>query len=160
MEISENSRVWIYQANRPFSGPEQRRIEQILGDFIKGWDAHGHKLASGYEIRYGRFVILMVDESVTAASGCSIDKSSNIIRQIEQEFGVNLFDRFNMAYRKDNEVVSCSKSEFEALLQQGVINENTVVFNNTVQTKKELDSSWEVPFKESWHSRFFQQIAL
>lgn len=157
MEISENSRVWIYQANRPFNGPEQSRIEQVLGDFVKGWDAHGHNLASGYEIRYGRFVILMVDESVTAASGCSIDKSSNIIRQIEQEFGVNLFDRFNMAYRKDNEVVSCSRSEFEALLQQGVINENTVVFNNTVQTKKELDSSWEVPFKESWHSRFFQQ---
>lgn len=160
MGISENSRVWIYQANRPFSELEKGRIEQILSDFVSGWDAHGHKLASKHEIRHDRFVILMVDESITAASGCSIDKSSNIIRQIEQEFGVNLFDRFNMAYRKGDKVISCSRIEFEDLLRRGEINEDTVVFNNTVQTKKELDSSWEVPFKESWHSRFFRQSVL
>ncbi len=156
MEISENSRIWIYQADRPFNNGEQSRIEGILSSFTGGWDAHGHKLAAKHEMRYNRFIILMVDESVAGASGCSIDKSSNVIRQIEQEFGVNLFDRFNMAYRKGDDVISCSKSEFEKLLRQGEINEDTIVFNNTVQTKKELDSSWEVPFKLSWHSRFFQ----
>lgn len=154
--MSENSRIWIYQANRPFSDEENKHAIQVLNAFTAGWHAHEHKLAAAAEIRYNRFIILMVDESVAGASGCSIDKLSKVIRELEQEFKVNLFDRFNMAYKEGDEVISCSKEEFEKLLQEGVINDDTIVFNNTVQRKKELETSWEIPFSESWHPRFFQ----
>ena len=77
------------------------------------------------------------------------------MQQIESDYNVNLFDRFNIAYRKGNEVVSYNRNQFEALIQQGEITENTIVFNNLVQTKKELDTQWEIPFKNSWHARVF-----
>lgn len=155
MEFSDQSRVWIYQSNRPFKAEEQHKIEKDLKAFTAGWDAHGAPLKAKGELRYGRFLILLVDEVQATASGCSIDRSVGFIRDIEKDYGVNMFDRFNMAYKKDNEVYSCTREEFEALLQAGEINEDTIVFNNMVQTKAELDAKWEVPFRDSWHVRVF-----
>lgn len=160
MEISEKSRVWIYQSNRRFSDEERDAITALLNDFIGSWDAHGHKLAAAAQVRYNLFIILAVDESVAAASGCSIDKSSNVIRNIEKEFNVELFNRFNLAYRKGDEVIPCSREQFEKHLLGGEINDETIVFDNTVLTKKDLDGAWEVPFKQSWHSRYFQNSLL
>jgi hypothetical protein len=155
MVISKKSRVWIYQSNRPFSATEALSINQKLNDFVSQWEAHGSKLTAKAEIRYNRFIVLMVDEEQAGASGCSIDKSVNLMKQIEQEFHVSLFDRFNMAYRDADQVKSCSREEFEQLIAEGEVTGDTVVFNNLIQTVAELDSHWEVPAKDSWHMRVF-----
>jgi hypothetical protein len=44
-----------------------------------------------------------------------------------------------------------SKSKFEELLHAGALNENTIVFNNLITNKAELDHAWEVPMEKSWH---------
>lgn len=158
MEISKKSRVWIYQSNRPFTSGEEQAIISQLNKFISQWEAHGSKLTAAAEVRYSRFIILMVDEEQAGASGCSIDKSVSLIKQFEQDFEVNLFDRFNIAYRNNSEIISCSRDEFEKLITEGSVTENTIVFNNLVQTVNELDSNWEVPFKNSWHARVFGNL--
>jgi len=155
MEFSDQSRVWIYQSNRAFTAEEQSKIEKDLNAFTAQWEAHGAQLKAKGELRYNRFVILVVDEVQASASGCSIDRSVGFIRDLEKDYGVNMFDRFNMAYKKNNEVYSCNRDEFEALLQAGEINGDTIVFNNMVQTKAELDANWEVALKDSWHARVF-----
>lgn len=155
MQISENSRVWIYQSDRPFTDTEKREIESLLNDFTSQWQAHGFQLAAFAEIRYDRFIILMVDESQAGATGCSIDKSVNLMKKIEADYKVNLFDRFNISYKKQDEVFSCNKNEFEDLIQEGKITGDTIVFNNLVQTRRELETHWEIPFKKSWHARVF-----
>ena len=35
------------------------------------------------------------------------------------------------------------------------VNENTIVFNNLVNTIEEWQEFWEVPASDSWHNRFF-----
>ncbi len=155
MSLSENSRVWIYQSNRPFTGQELETLNDLLSGFTREWSAHGHALAAGFEIRYSRFLILIVDENQAGATGCSIDKSVNLMKSIEQDFGVALFDRFNIAYKDGEEVVSCSRSEFEQRIANGEITAQTIVFNNLVTTLKELDWKWEVPLRESWHATVF-----
>lgn len=155
MEFSDQSRVWIYQSDRAFTADEQGKIEKDINEFTSQWAAHGAPLKAKGEVRYNRFIIFIVDETSVQASGCSIDRSSGFIREIESAYGVSLFDRFNMAYKKDGEVYSCSRQEFEELLQSGVIDEDTVVFNNLALTKAELDTKWEVPLKESWHAKVF-----
>ena len=159
MNISANSRVWVYQSDRPFTQVEEIDIQERLDRFIGDWQAHGHQLAAAFEIRYSRFIILFVDEEIAGATGCSIDKSVNLMKTIEQEFKVQLFNRFNIAYRENQEVLSCEREEFEKLIATGKINENSIVFNNLIQTKAELETAWEVPFKASWHARVFTLIA-
>jgi len=110
------------------------------------------------EIRYNRFLILIVDESQAGASGCSIDKSVNFIKKLEQEFGINLLDRFNLAYREGEKVLSAPRDEFEDLLRSGKIHSNTIVYNNLVQNLEQLESKWEVPFKDSWHNQLFGDL--
>jgi hypothetical protein len=156
MNISENSRIWIYQSNRPFTSAEEQEIDKTLDEFVSQWQAHGNELTAKAEIRYNRFIILMVDESQAGATGCSIDKSVNLMKEIEKSFGVNLFDRFNIAYKENQQVLSIDRNGFEGLISEGKITPDTIVFNNLVATVKDLNTKWEVPFKESWHAQVFQ----
>ena len=155
MQFSEKSRVWIYQSNSPFTANEEADVQNTLDEFTSQWVAHGSQLAAKGEIRYSRFIVLIVDEEQAGATGCSIDKSVQLMKQFEQAYGIDLFDRFNIAFRKDGEIQTASRHEFEMLIRQGEVTEDTVVFNNLVQTKKDLDTNWEVPFKQSWHARVF-----
>jgi len=158
MQFSENSRVWVYQADRELSAAETAQIQQELNSFTTGWTAHNNQLKAKAEVRYNRFLILMVDESQAGASGCSIDKSIHFMKNLEQEYGINLLDRFNLAYREGNEVLSAPRRVFEELIKQNNINTETIVFNNMVQNLAELQTKWEVPFKDSWHNQLFSSL--
>ena len=158
MHFSENSRVWVYQSDRELTDNEALQIKVLLDNFTTGWTAHNNQLKAKAEIRYNRFIILIVDESQAGASGCSIDKSVHFMQQIEAQFGINLFDRFNLAYRQGSEVLSAPRAQFEELLKQGSIKTDTIVFNNLVQNLTELENKWEVPFKNSWHIQLFGNL--
>lgn len=155
MNISENSRVWIYQANRILTEEEVLSILQMLNNFTAEWLAHGHALAAIGEVLHHQFIILSVDEEVAGATGCSIDKSVNLMKEIEQKFKLNLFDRFRIAFRQNEEVINCSREEFEIMIKNGIVNENTHVFNNLINNRNELRTAWEIPLKDSWHARVF-----
>lgn len=155
MNISENSRVWIYQANRILTQEEEIAILQMLNNFTAEWLAHGHALAAIGEVLHHQFIILSVDEQVAGATGCSIDKSVNLMKEIEQKFKLNLFDRFRIAFRQDQEVINCSREEFETLIKSGRVNKNTLVFNNLIINRNELETAWEIPLKDSWHAQVF-----
>ncbi|MGZ3755582.1 MAG: ABC transporter ATPase [Mucilaginibacter sp.] len=158
MQFSENSRVWIYQSDKKLSDAEVQEIQQHLNQFAMHWTAHNNRLKAKAEIRYNRFLILVVDESQAGASGCSIDKSVNFMKQLEQQFNINLFDRFNLAYREGEEILSLPRHGFEDLIKQGKINKDSIVFNNLVQNLSELETKWEVPFKDSWHIQLFRDL--
>jgi len=160
MEFSSHSRVWIYQSDRKLTPAEILQIQVQLDDFTTGWTAHNNQLKAKAEIRYNRFLVLFVDESQAGASGCSIDKSVNFMKLLEQQFGINLFDRFNLAYRQGEEVISVPRQQFEELLKQGTINTETIVFNNLAQNVAELQTKWEVPFKDSWHIQLFRDLVV
>ena len=158
MSFSPQSRVWVYQSNRKFTPTEQSDILSKLASFTNQWKAHGNELLAKAEVRYGFFIILTVDESQANVTGCSIDSSVRLIKEIEQEFNVDLFNRFNMAYKVGDEVIVNIKEDFETLVNIKQITPDTIVFNNMVQTLAELETKWEVPFKQSWHSTVFAHL--
>jgi len=158
MEFSQHSRVWIYQADKKLTDQEVQQIQQELDKFTTGWTAHNNQLKAKGEVRHNRFLILIVDESQAGASGCSIDKSVHFMKQIEQHFNINLFDRFNLAYRDGEEIISLPRHAFEDMIKQGKINTETIVYNNMVQNLTELETKWEVPFKNSWHIQLFRDL--
>jgi hypothetical protein len=153
-EMNPHSKIWIYQSNREFTTQEAEDFKLYAADFIKSWNSHGTILQSSIELRYNRFIIIAVDESVTPASGCSIDKSVAFIKSVEQKFHLNLFDRMQVAYRKSNgNICTAHLLEFEKMIAAGDINEETTVFNNLVEKFNQLQTQWEVPVKMSWHSK-------
>ncbi len=156
MSFSSQSRVWVYQADRPLSENEAAQMQAMLDRFCAEWTAHNHQLKAKAEIRYQHFIVLMVDESQANATGCSIDKSVHFLQAIEEKFQVKLFDRMLFAYKEDDKVEVVSREQFEDLIRRGAIHAQSTVFNNLVTTKEELDGNWEVPLEKSWHKGFFQ----
>jgi hypothetical protein len=153
-ELPESSRIWIYQANRSFSEPELHEIGQELESFIKEWTAHGSDLKAGYEIRYKRFIVLALDQSQTAASGCSIDASVHFMQHLQKKYKVELLDKMNVSYKQGEFVAYKSLIDFKKMAKQKAVSSKTIVFNNLVANKGEYLEHWEVPASESWHSRF------
>ncbi|CAH0160686.1 hypothetical protein SRABI27_00776 [Pedobacter sp. Bi27] len=158
MSFSPQSRVWVYQSDRKFTSVEESEILNKLAAFTNQWKAHGNELLAKAEIRYGFFIILTVDESQAGVTGCSIDSSVRLIKEIEQEYHVDLFNRFNIAYKVNGEVIVNSKEDFETLVNIKQVTPETIVFNNMVQNLAELESKWEVPFQNSWHSTVFAHL--
>lgn len=150
-----DARVWVYQSNKPLSVAEVKAIKEEGTKFVSGWSAHGAALNAAFDVLYDRFIVLAVDEKQALASGCSIDKSVHFIKQLEQQFGLNLFDRMQVAYKSGDAIEACSLSQFEELAAGKKVNEDTIVFNNMVSSKAAFDTDWEVPVKKSWQSRVF-----
>ncbi|RZS90735.1 ABC transporter ATPase [Aquimarina brevivitae] len=154
--LPDNARVWIYQANRSFTEDEIAEIKTKLDAFITQWTAHGAALRSGYDIRYKRFIILALDQQLNQATGCSIDASVHFIQQLEKEYNVDLMDKMNVSFKQGEFVAYKPLVEFKKMAKNRSVSPNTIVFNNLVTNLAEYKSSWEVPAKESWHSRFLK----
>lgn len=152
--LPEESRVWIYQANRSFTDGEIEEIKSKLDIFIENWTAHGSDLQSGYEIKYKRFIIIALNQNLNKATGCSIDASVHFIQQLEKEFNVDLMDKMNVSYKQGDYVAYKTLIDFKKMAKEKAVSKNTIVFNNLVTNIAEYYENWEVPASESWHSRF------
>ncbi|MEP0365415.1 MAG: hypothetical protein ABJN36_08035 [Cyclobacteriaceae bacterium] len=150
-----NARLWVYQSNRRFLPEEKIQIGVYLENFLKQWAAHGAELKSAYTLEYDQFIVIAVDESFNAASGCSIDASVGVIRTIEQEFDVSLLDRTNVAVLHEGEIATYPFNQIKQHVADGKILPDDTVFNNTVQTFGDWQANWQQKAKESWVSRFF-----
>ncbi|MEC3907914.1 ABC transporter ATPase [Tamlana sp. 2201CG12-4] len=154
--LPEESRVWIYQANRSFTEQELKDIQSKLETFIENWTAHGSDLQAGYTIKYKRFIIIGLNQNSNAATGCSIDASVHFIQQLEKDYSVDLMDKMNVSYKQGEYVAYKALSDFRKMAKDKAVSKNTIVFNNLVANIGEFKENWEVPASESWHSRFLK----
>lgn len=149
-DFAGDSRVWIYQSSRLFFLSEALQIEEMLEAFVRDWKSHGTPVKGYANLFYGQFIVLMADENATGVSGCSTDSSARLIKEIESKFGVNLFDRLMLAFRVKDKVQMVPLPQLPYALENGNIDGDTLYFNNTVQTKAELENKWLIPLKDSW----------
>jgi hypothetical protein len=153
--LPEESKIWIYQSNRKFSDDEIAEIETALQVFLENWAAHGTSLESSYQLKYNRFIILAVNQEVQNATGCSIDASVEFIQSLEKKYNVDLLDKMNVTFKLGEHIAHKPLIDFKKMVKDKAVTENTIVFNNLINTIEEFNDSWEVPVLDSWHSRFF-----
>lgn len=154
-EMPASARVWIYQADRAFSGAEKQWIQSVLMDFCQSWNTHGQGMPTSFDIAYDQFILFAVDERGVGASGCSIDSSVRIIRSIQEKLGVNLLDSGKVSFLQEKKVIVNKLTEVRDSIAAGVLQPETAIFSPTVQTKMDLAENWIIPAKESWLKRFF-----
>lgn len=149
-DFAGDSRVWIYQASRLFTISEALSIEEALEGFVKGWNSHGTPVKGYANLFYGQFIVLMADESATGVSGCSTDSSVRVVKEIEKAFGVSMFDRLSLAFLIKEKVQLVPMAQLSYALENGFVTGESLYFNNTVQTKEELEKNWLIPLRDSW----------
>jgi hypothetical protein len=159
-ELSAESRVWIYQGSRPFTSPEVELVNKALKAFCEQWNAHGQALKSSFRIEKNQFVIMGVDEDFHNPSGCSIDSSVGILRQIHGATGVDLLDRTRASFYINDQVVLLPLSELKSGFASGRLQASTITFNTLATTKVELDAKWEIPVEKSWMTKYLSKTTL
>jgi hypothetical protein len=153
-DLPETARVWIYQSTRPFSAHEIGVLQSQLKGFTAEWTAHSKQLCAVGDVLYNHFIVLAIDENQAGASGCSIDKSIYLMKNIEAQYGIQLFERMNFAWLEGETVKMAASSDFKRLYTEGGISSETLVFDNLVSTVGDLKTKWLKPLMQSWHKRF------
>lgn len=154
-DLSNEARIWIYPSSRPFTATEKAEISEKLTTFLTQWTAHGAALQAGFSMPYNRFIVIALDETQHAATGCSIDASVHFMQALEKEYDIMLLDKMNVSFKQGEYITYKPLLDFRAMVKNKSVTENTLVFNNLVVNKAEFLSQWEVPAKDSWHARYF-----
>ena len=158
-KFASETRVWIYGFRHSLSAADMGIVGNALRSFIGAWNSHGHPVNGDFVIKYHKFVILC-GESSNGISGCSIDSSVRVFKELKEEYGLDALNHHLVHYRCGSQICSVERTVFQELILAGKISGDTVVFNTTVRTLGEVRQGfWETPFSQSWHANAFKMSA-
>ncbi|CAA0252642.1 hypothetical protein [Tenacibaculum maritimum] len=152
-ELSEDAKIWVYPSNRKFYSQELEELDDKLKGFASTWKHDDENFKVSYKLFYNRFIVFLVEEGVSLLSS-DIDKQVTFILELEQVFKVALLDKMNVCFKQGEFVQYKDLKDFKKLLKNKAITGKSIVFDNLIQTKYELENYWEVPIKDSWYKRF------
>lgn len=148
--------LWIFPLARPLSGVERERVTAQLDAFLRGWNSHGAPVHGAYQIFEDRFV-LIAGHVGDGVSGCSTDSMVRVMKHVRDEFGIDGFDRTLVFFRDSQDgIQAVSRRDFQALVDAGRVDADTVVFDATIRLVGDLRrGGFETVFARSWHARAF-----
>jgi hypothetical protein len=160
VQLPPHSRIWIYQCDRKLSIEEAQEVSTIMQSFCEQWEAHGQPLQTSFKIELNQFLIVAVDEGFNNASGCSIDGSVRILKNLQAERGINFLDPSKIGFLINGEVQLHSRLELKELFALGKLSASSISFNNLVSSKVDLDDNWKITVEKSWVAKYLPAPAL
>jgi hypothetical protein len=134
-EFPDHSKVWLYQSDRAFTLEEKSWLTHQLSQFISEWAAHGTKLMADAMVLGDYHIVLVVDEQVFGASGCSLDTSTRFIKTLGTTLSIDFFNRLSMLIESNETVKLVPFSQLNEY-------ENWMLYNPLVQNLKGLRNEW------------------
>lgn len=129
---------------------EALNMEPLIEAFCASWQSHGAQVQAYGNLFFGRFLVLMADETAAQVSGCSTDSSVRFVKELESRFNISFFDRTSLAFFIKDSIQVLPMNQLAYALDNGFIGPETLFFNNVVQTKSELETGWIITLKSSW----------
>jgi hypothetical protein len=154
-DFSPSSKVWIYQSHRLLTLQEAFEVESMIPNFTENWKSHGQSVKGYANLLFGRFLVIMADESQTGVGGCSTDSSVRWVKELGTHFNIDFFNRQLLAFIVKEKIECIPLSQVQHGINSGLLKADTQFFNNVVLTKKEMEESWIIPMKYSWLSKYF-----
>lgn len=156
-DFHPSSRVWIYQCSRLLTMYEALALEPQLEAFVAAWQTHGTPVKGFANLLFGQFIVIMADETAAGVSGCSTDSSVRLIKQVEEQFKIDLFNRQNLAFLVKDKIQLLPLAQLQYGFDNGFLSQDTLYFNNLVANKGEMLEKWIIPIKDSWLSARIKQ---
>ncbi len=154
-QLSNKSKVWIYASEKPLTPEQCTLISTELEYFTNTWQAHGVDLKASFSIQHKHFIIIGVDEAHHAPSGCSIDKSVQVIKSIESKINIDLMNRLIVYVWANNNVESMRATAVPKSIEMGTLDVDSQVFDNTITSMDTYQNAWLKPAKDTWLNRYF-----
>lgn len=151
-----DSACTVYPASRPLLS-EAAEIDKILTPFLGDWNSHGTPVNAGWTVVEDRFLVIAYPDDPMA--GCSMDGLRGCVRNLEEALGTSFLRNDRIFYRTGSEdVEEVDRERFLDLCREGIIGEETIVFDPTVSRIGELtEGAFAKPVKSSWHAKLRQK---
>lgn len=140
--FNNDSRVWVYQADRFLTNTEVNWLNEQVESFVKEWAAHGNQLKAEGQVLHNRFVVLVVNESIHQASGCSIDSSVKFIKSVGNELEVDFFNRLQIVTKDGENFIDVQFADLSDY-------PGREYFNPMIQSLGELRDNWIIKVQEA-----------
>jgi hypothetical protein len=152
--LPDSARVWVFGSDRPIGEEGTQVLMAEVEKFLSGWKAHGEPLTVGYEWRFGRLLVVAVDQRTAGASGCSIDGLFRVLQGIGPKVGASLVGGGRVYYRDNHgDVQSVERHELKALSASGAIRDDSVIFDTSLTDLGSLRSGFEKAARKSWAAK-------
>ncbi len=145
--LPDSARVWVYPSTRVLSQDDITQAQIKLDAFTSTWAAHGQGLAAKASILSDRFVVIAVDEAHAGASGCSIDSSVAVMRELAADLNTDFFERMQFYSLKNKQIEAHTREQLTSL------DSDSLMANPLVKTLGQLRTQFFVPLQKSWHAR-------
>ena len=154
--LPESARFWVFPIIRPLNEDESKLFLQKVDRFMQEWVSHQMEVTVTREWKYNQFLLVGADESEVGVSGCSNDSLFRTVKTIQQELKLDFPDTSLIYYKDGEKIQTVTRDQFRDFIKMGMVNENTIVFNMTLQKMGDyLKGLWETPMKNSWHIEAF-----
>ncbi len=154
--LSEEAKVWIYPSSRKFYPQEIEGLKEKLQTFIDEWKSDNSDFKASFQFLYNRFIIFLAEENAELKNA-DIDAQVTFILQLQQEYEIELLDKMNVCFKQGEYTQYKELKDFKKLIKNKAVIGKTIIFDNLIQTKFELENYWEVPITDSWYNRFLKK---
>jgi hypothetical protein len=158
-QLPDQSRVWVYQANRRLMANEIEQIRSFLMNEMNAWAAHGAPLNASFEIRFGQVVIVAVNEDVNEASGCSIDASTRWFKSLGEMLQVDFFDRQIAKIQGEQISLIPITSIKDFILSAHLLEEDFIIPPQTSDLRQ-YRNQWLQTVRESWLKKYLAKSSV
>jgi hypothetical protein len=157
--LAPDAKIWIYYSVNPLNLSQKQQLEPVFNNFCSSWTAHNQNLLTAWKWEGNHFLILAVDEAEAGASGCSIDKSVALLKDINSTIGINFLDRNSVPYQNpEGETHFVKLAEIKQKIEQGILNENTLLFKTWATKKQDFESNSLIKLSETWAKRYINAV--
>jgi hypothetical protein len=152
--LPEDAKVWVYPSSRKFYPTEIVEIEQKIKTFVENWKADDENFKASYQFLHNRFIIFVADVTETTITNLDIDASVSFILELQETYKVELLDKMNACFKQGEFVQYKELKDFKKLVKNKAVTSKTIIFDNLINNKEDLENFWEISIENSWYNRF------
>jgi hypothetical protein len=149
--LAGNSRLWFFQGDRFLNESEIALIEERMTTFVAQWTSHGSAMTASFSIIHNSLLIVAMDESQSAASGCGIDKCYREVEAIGKALNLDFMSRTTVLYQTESGIDMAQLNQFWAMKKAGLIDASTMVVDTTIGKLSDMRPGGLKRFDQTWH---------
>ena len=128
--LHPQSRIWLYISKEKIDDITQNNISSLFKDFLKDWKSHGQPVNGQLKFIKENLLVVGADYFPNGMCGRAVDAQVRFINKVNEEFNLDLLNRTNIAFVKENSTVVHNYNNLDAVIKKGLVNKSTVYCNN------------------------------
>jgi hypothetical protein len=141
-----DTKVWIYISSMPINDSLLESFNSRFESFFSEWKSHGENINGHFKVKDQHLLLIAANVNGSGLCGRAVDAQLRFIKELDQEFKINLLDRNKMAYFSNNKIELFDFKDLKSLIANKLISKDTNWCNTFVNTNSDV---LYLPFNDS-----------